>query len=168
MRLPILFSAVAIWLLALSCSPAPVPDGPAVIPPEQEKEDAPTPLTPPETEETMTVLITLGGKSFTADIEDSRTGKAFLAKLPLTLDMHELNGNEKYCYGIALPEADQYFDRIEAGDLMLYSGDCIVLFYGPAGGYSYTRIGKLRSTAGLAEAAGRGSVTVTISASKER
>ena len=44
---------------------------------------------------------------------------------------------------------------------MLYSGSCVVLFYGSAGGYSYTRIGKLASTAGLKEALGSGSVTVT-------
>ena len=112
------------------------------------------------TETTMTIRITAGGKTFTADIEDSETGKAFIAKLPLTLDMNELNGNEKYCYGIALPDADQYFDSIAAGDLMLYSGNCIVLFYGSAGGYSYTRIGKLSSTDGLSSALGSSKVTV--------
>lgn len=47
-----------------------------------------------------------------------------------------------------------------AGDIMLYSGNCIVLFYGPAGGYSYTRIGRLQSAAGLAAALGSGTVTV--------
>lgn len=44
---------------------------------------------------------------------------------------------------------------------MLYSGDCIVLFYGAAGGYSYTRIGKLSSTDGLKAALGTGSVKVS-------
>ena len=65
-------------------------------------------------------------------VEESETGKAFLDKLPLTLDMSELNGNEKSCYGVSLPKADQYFNTIDAGDLMLYSGNCIVLFYGSA------------------------------------
>ena len=111
----------------------------------------------------MTIKITAGGKTFTADIEESETGKAFLAKLPITLNMSELNGNEKYCYGISLPRADQYFNTIAAGDLMLYSGNCIVLFYGDAGGYSYTRIGKLTDTTGLKEALGTGSATVAFS-----
>ena len=94
-------------------------------------------------------------------VEESETGKAFLDKLPLTLDMSELNGNEKYCYGVSLPKDDNYYNSIAAGDLMLYSGNCIVLFYGPAGGYSYTRIGKLASTEGLRDALGTGSVKVS-------
>ncbi len=108
----------------------------------------------------MKVTITAGGKAFTADIDDSETGRAFLEKLPLTLDMSELNGNEKYCYGLSLPNKDSRFDSLEAGDLMLYSGNCIVLFYGAAGGYSYTRIGKIADTSGLASSLGSGSVSV--------
>ena len=109
----------------------------------------------------MTIKITIGGKSFKADIEDTETGKAFIGKLPLSLEMSELNGNEKYCYGVSLPRDDKYYNSIVAGDLMLYSGNCIVLFYGPAGGYSYTRIGKLVSTEGLKETLGTGSVKVS-------
>ena len=112
-------------------------------------------------EESMTIRISVGGKEFRADIDDTETGRAFLAKLPLELDMSELNGNEKYCYGVTLPRADRYCETIAAGDLMLYSGNCVVLFYGPAGGYSYTRIGRLQSVEGLAAALGWGSVSVT-------
>ena len=116
---------------------------------------------PDNNEETsMKMTITAGGKSFTADIEDSETGKAFLEKLPMTLEMSELNGNEKYCYGVSLPSNDKRYDKIEAGDLMLYNGNCIVLFYGPAGGYSYTRIGKIADVAGLATALGNTNVSV--------
>ena len=114
-----------------------------------------------EDNQSMTIKITAGGKTFTADIEDSETGKAFLAKLPLSLDMSELNGNEKYCYGVDLPRSDKHYDSIAAGDLMLYSGNCVVLFYGSAGGYSYTRIGKLTSTDGQKEALGTGNISVT-------
>ena len=117
-----------------------------------------------QTEESMTIDITIGNRLFKADIDSSPTGRAFMERLPLTLDMNELNGNEKYSYGIALPRADRHFDSIAAGELMLYSGNCIVLFYGPAGGYSYTRIGRLQSTDGLAAALGSGSVTVTFGA----
>ena len=116
-----------------------------------------------ETANDMTIDITASGKTFKAEIEDSETGKAFLAKLPLTLDMSELNGNEKYCYGVDLPRADKHYDSIAAGDLMLYSGNCIVLFYGSAGGYSYTRIGKIVSTEGLAEALGESGIKVAFS-----
>ena len=108
----------------------------------------------------MKVTITIAGKSFAADIEDSGTGRAFIGKLPLTLEMSELNGNEKYCYGVSLPSDDKFYSSIQAGDLMLYSGNCIVLFYGSAGGYSYTRIGKISDVTGLANALGSGSVAV--------
>lgn len=133
-------------------------DDPIVLqPPRQEQpEDKPTQQT-----ESMTITITVGSQVFKADIEDTETGKAFIGKLPLTLDMSELNGNEKYCYGVSLPKADKYYDSIAAGDLMLYSGNCVVLFYGPAGGYSYTRIGRLTGTEGLKEALGTGSVKVS-------
>lgn len=106
------------------------------------------------------VLISVGSKKFVADVEKTATGQAFMEKLPLTLSMNELNGNEKYCYGVTLPTASHRYDVIEAGDLMLYGSNCIVLFYDTAGGYSYTRIGKLKSTDGLAEALGNGSVSV--------
>lgn len=112
------------------------------------------------TKESMKVKITAGGRSFTAGIEDSETGKGFLGKLPLTLEMSELNGNKKYCYGVSLPRNDKRYDSIAAGDLMLYSGNCIVVFYGPAGGYNYTRIGKIADVTGLADALGAGSVSV--------
>ena len=107
------------------------------------------------------IVVSAGGKSFSAKVEDSETGRAFVAKLPLTLSMTELNGNEKYCYGVSLPTASRYYSTIEAGDLMLYGSNCVVLFYGAAGGYSYTRIGRLTSTAGLASALGTGSASVT-------
>lgn len=141
--------ALTISILTLSlfsCEKAPVP-APAV-----QKE---TPTT-----ESMEITITAAGKAFTATIEGSETGKAFIQRLPMTLEMSELNGNEKYCYGVALPHNDSRYDRIEAGDIMLYSGDCVVLFYGPAGGYNYTRIGKIEDITGLADVLGRGSVSV--------
>ena len=112
----------------------------------------------------MQVSVTVGSSTFLADIEDSETGRAFIAKLPLTLNMSELNGNEKYCYGVELPTASQYYSTINAGDLMLYGSNCVVLFYGTAGGYSYTRIGKLTSTDGLASALGSGAATVKFEA----
>jgi len=107
-----------------------------------------------------TIVISVADKKFVAEVEDTATGKAFVEKLPLTLDMSELNGNEKYCYGVTLPTASRRYDTIEAGDLMLYGSNCVVLFYDKAGGYSYTRIGKIKSTEGLVAALGKGDVTV--------
>lgn len=109
----------------------------------------------------MKIRITVGRAAFTAEIDDSAAGRAFAERLPLTLDMSELNGNEKYaCLAKPLPSAARHCARLEAGDLMLYGADCVVLFYGRAGGYSYTRLGRLVQTGGLAEALGKGGVRV--------
>lgn len=117
-----------------------------------------------QTTSEMEINITVGGKIFVAEIEDTETGRAFVSRLPMTLSMSELNGNEKYYYlDESLPTASQYYGTINAGDLMLYGNSCIVLFYGQAGGYSYTRLGKLKTTEGLLSAVGNGSVSVTFS-----
>lgn len=81
----------------------------------------------------------------------------------MTLNMSELHGNEKYYYGESLPTKAKYYDTINPGDLKLYGNDCIVLFYGSAGGYSYTPIGTLTDTTGLAKSLGSGKVDVTFS-----
>ena len=51
-----------------------------------------------ENTETMsdTLLIKIGDKEFTATLLDNPTATAFKAMLPLTINMTELNGNEKY------------------------------------------------------------------------
>lgn len=147
-------ASVASFPLA-SCTP----DHDPIMQEDEEQETVEN--TETENERTfMKVKITAGGKTFTADIEDTETGKAFFGKLPLTLDMSELNGNEKYCYGVSLPKNDKRYDSIATGDIMLYNGDCIVLFYGSAGGYNYTRIGKIADTSGLASSLGNGKITV--------
>ena len=114
------------------------------------------------TSQNMTEInITIGNKTFVADIENTETGRAFVSRLPMTLNMSELNGNEKYYYlNESLPTNAQHYNTIETGDLMLYGNSCIVLFYGKAGGYSYTRLGKLKQTDGLANAVGSGSVSI--------
>ncbi len=134
MKLLNLFVAgwAALASVTASCSTDPLPaKDPQINNPETEtpaqKDDNGQNDTNEET--TMKVTITVAGNSFTATIEDSETGNAFMGKLPMTLEMSELNGNEKYCYGVSLPNNDKRYDSIKAGDLMLYSGNCIVLFY---------------------------------------
>ena len=109
------------------------------------------------------IEITIAGKNFTAVPADTPAAAAFLKRLPLTLRMNELNGNEKYA-GLPdkLPADPACPGRISSGELMLYGNSTLVLFYDSfPTSYSYTRIGKITDAHGLEEAVGRESVTVT-------
>lgn len=108
------------------------------------------------------ISIEVNGQTFSATLADNDTARAFAARLPMTLDMRELNGNEKYFYlNEPLPAAAQRVGQIRAGDLMLFGSDCVVLFYENfATSYTYTPIGRIDDPAGLAEALGRGSAEV--------
>lgn len=83
--------------------------------------------------------------------------------MPLTINMSELHGNEKYYYfNQSLPTNSERIGNIENGDLMLYGSDCLVLFYESfSTSYTYTRLGKIDNPSGLSEAVGKGNVQVT-------
>ena len=109
-----------------------------------------------------TIKISVNGRTFTATLEDNPTGRAFAEKLPLDVDMQELNGNEKYFYlNENLPSNSSHVGKISAGDLMLFGDNCVVIFYKSfSTSYSYTRLGKI-NPADLAETLGDGNVHVT-------
>ena len=85
--------------------------------------------------------------------------------LPLTINMTEFNGNEKYFrLSKNLPTNESNPGTIKSGDLMLYGANTFVLFYESfSTSYSYTKLGKISNTTGLAAALGTGNVTVSIS-----
>lgn len=109
------------------------------------------------------IEIIIGNKTFSARLYNNEVAKRFKENLPMTLDMSELNGNEKYYYlSMALPVEASRPDEIHVGDLMLYGNNCLVLFYeGFSTSYSYTPLGRIDDPNGLAEALGSGSVQVT-------
>ncbi|WP_159456352.1 flavodoxin [Intestinibacillus massiliensis] len=109
------------------------------------------------------LTISVDGKDFTAVLEENALARALAERLPLTVSMGELNGNEKYHYlPESLPTDPERPGTIQAGDLMLYGSDCLVLFYKSfPSSYSYTRLGQITDPAGLAEAVGGGAVEVT-------
>ena len=108
------------------------------------------------------VTIQVNGKNFSATLEDNPTARAFVERLPLEVDMQELNGNEKYFYlDNDLPSDSVSVKQIHAGDLMLFGSNCVVLFYKDfATSYSYTRLGKLDNPNDLAKILGGGNVRV--------
>lgn len=114
----------------------------------------------------ITMNIKVGDTIFTATLEDNETAKAFVKQLPLTVDMSELNGNEKYNYLLNNLSADKSSNpgKISEGDLMLYGNNCLVLFYKTFNtSYSYVKLGHIDNTTGLNKAVGSGSVKVIFS-----
>lgn len=109
------------------------------------------------------ITITVGDKTFSGHLYNNKTAEVFKALLPLTLNMSELNGNEKYYYlKDSLPTDAVLPDSINTGDIMLYGNSCLVLFYKNfSTAYSYTKIGYLEETLGLEEALGRGDAEIT-------
>lgn len=142
----------------------------------QQGNENPTEISPDDNEEnnditTMneTIKIEVNGTTFTATLDDNAAARAFAAMLPLTLDMRDLNGNEKYFYlNVALPTKSYNPATIHAGDLMLYGSSCVVLFYKTfSSGYSYTRLGRIDNPSGLAAAVGSGNATVSFFAAED-
>lgn len=109
------------------------------------------------------VRIKIGASTFAVTLLDNPTANAFKALLPLTINMKELNNNEKF-FDLTknLPTNSSVPASIQSGDLMLYGSNTLVLFYkGFSTSYSYTKIGKIDDVTGLVAALGTGSVTVS-------
>ena len=107
--------------------------------------------------------IRIGTNTFLATLLNNATVTAFKNRMPLTVNMSELNGNEKlYNFPTNLPTNASNPGTIRNGDLMLYGSNVLVLFYKSfPTQYSYTRLGRIDDAAGLAAAVGAGNVTVT-------
>jgi hypothetical protein len=108
--------------------------------------------------------ITIGATTLSATLYDNPTSRAFRAALPLTLNMTDMNANEKYGrLPNSLPVDASNPGSIQAGDLMLYGSNTLVLFYETfATSYDYTRIGKCDDPSTLAAVLRSGNVTVTL------
>ena len=96
--------------------------------------------------------------------ENNESVKALrtLAKEGLVISMSMYGGFEQVgALGQSLPRNDSRITT-EAGDIVLYSGNQIVIFYG-SNSWAYTRLGHIRLSAGdMAKLLGAGDVTVTI------
>jgi hypothetical protein len=111
------------------------------------------------------IWMSFGDRRFPITLADTAAARAFKAILPLTLEMPDLNSNEKHVrLPKALPANASAPGTLRNGDLMLYGTDTLVLFYLTFNSpYSYTRIGRLQDPSGLASALGPGAVRITFS-----
>jgi len=111
--------------------------------------------------------MTIDTQRFAVTLEDNPTARAFVQLLPATLEMAELNGNEKHAsLPRSLPTNAVRPGTIRTGDVMLYGNEMLVVFYETfRSSYSYTRIGRVTESAGLAQALGPGNQRVAFTAS---
>ena len=99
--------------------------------------------------------------------EDNPSVEALKEFLPLTVQMSMYGGFEQV--GPIGQEIVSYDEqtKTEPGDIVLYSGDQIVIFYGN-NSWAYTRLGHVDlSQEEMAELLAHGAVTITISAGAE-
>lgn len=121
-------------------------------------------IDPPTTPREQALMwMTIGAKRFAVSLDDNPTARAFVQLLPTTLDMPDLNGNEKHVrLPRSLPTNAARPDTIRAGDVMLYGDETLVVFYETfRSSYSYTRIGRMADSAELAQALGPGTARIT-------
>lgn len=106
--------------------------------------------------------IKIGNNTFNATLHDNAAATAFKSLLPLTVNMIELNSNEKYFdLPRSLPTSPSNPGTIQNGDLMLYGSSTLVLFYKTfSTSYSYTKLGRIDDVTGLVAALGSGNVSV--------
>ena len=102
---------------------------------------------------TSDIQVIINGKTYNATIEENETAKSFVNMLPAQYNMSELNGNEKYVYlDNTLPTNSYSPKHIEAGDIMIYGNDCLVVFYKSFDtSYSYTKIGHIDNLSDLGD-----------------
>lgn len=105
--------------------------------------------TEPETEpEKTTLVLSIEGERIPVTWEDNESVQALkelAAKETLTISMSMYSTFEQVGgLGEALPQADESLDAVP-GDIMLYSSDHIVLFYGE-NTWEYTRLGHMELT----------------------
>lgn len=116
----------------------------------------------------MNMTVQVGSSTFTAVLEENAAVDALIERMeqgPVSIRMRDYGGFEKVgSLGMSLPSSNRQMTA-KAGDIVLYQGNQIVIFYG-SNFWSYTRLGHIDDLTGWEKALGRGNVTVTFSMEK--
>ena len=142
-----------------------------IIIPNPPTESGEQPTHPDETDnqEITAMFITVNGNKLEVTLTKNSAAYALVERLTqgdITYEANDYGGFEKVgSLGFSLPTEDARITA-QAGDVILYSGNQIVLFYG-SNTWAYTKLGKINgySAAQLSSllCAGNGNVQVTIS-----
>lgn len=111
------------------------------------------------------IKLELGERIFQAALYENAATTELMKRLPMTITMEDLHGNEKYHYlKRSLPTNTANIGRINTGDIMLYGNNCLVLFYQNfSTSFTYTRLGYIDDVSELVNSLGNGDIVVTIS-----
>ena len=113
----------------------------------------------------MNMKVQVGDTIFSATLEENAAVSALVEMMresPVVLQMSDYSGFEKVgSLGTSLPASNSQ-TTTQAGDIVLYNGNQIVVFYG-SNSWSYTRLGHIDDLTGWEEALGSGDVTVIFS-----
>ena len=169
---------VLLTLTLFGCGSAPAQSTPtgAPIQETQAQTAAPTPETEDElqmwinetggAEVEKALRMTINDTEVTVEWEDNESVRALrelCTEQPLVIEMSMYGGFEQVgSIGQSLPRNDSQ-TTTQAGDIVLYSGDQIVIFYG-SNSWAYTRLGRItdQDSAGMAALLGNGNVMITI------
>lgn len=91
------------------------------------------------------VKVFINDKEYKLNLYDNETSSSLVKLFPLEVTMKTLNENEVYVYlDESLPTNSSNPKTINAGDVMLYGDNCLVIFYKTFNtSYSYTKIGHI-------------------------
>lgn len=113
----------------------------------------------------MKMNVQVGGAAFSAMLENNEAVSELVAMMqesPVVIEMSDYSGFEKVGpLGRSLTASNSQ-TTTHAGDIVLYNGNQIVIFYG-SNSWSYTRLGHIDDLTGWEDALGSGDVTVTFS-----
>ena len=116
-------------------------------------------------EAVMNMKVQVGDVVFSATLEENEAVASFVEIMrenPVSIQMSDYSSFEKVgSLGTSLPVNNSQITTY-AGDIVLYNGNQIVIFYG-SNSWSYTRLGHVDDLTGWEEALGSGDVTVTFS-----
>ncbi len=94
--------------------------------------------------------IKINGVNYKTEWEDNESVQALKELCPLTVKMSMYGGFEQVgSLGQSLPRNDEQ-TTTDYGDIVLYSGDQIVIFYG-SNSWSYTRLGHIHANKNIME-----------------
>lgn len=125
--------------------------------------------TGPASSKNRMITMQIDNQSYRLIPADNAASRAMINKLPLSVEMVELNGNEKYVdLAFDLPVGPAVTGTIQAGDVMLYGNNTLVLFYKSFHTtYRYTRIGRIDAPEALEQHDSMKAATVSVTLSPE-